>query len=532
MKINIIGGGPAGLYFAILMKKLDPSHEITVVERDGPNDTFGWGIVFSGRIMAILAERDPESHAAIMAASQTWESADTVHKGVKISVRGNNFSGIARIKFLNILHARCRELGVDLRHHVNVSDVNEWCDCDLLVGADGANSLVRRSYEIFFQPSIDLRQNRYTWLGTHQTFAGLTMGFRQTDVGLFIYHAYRFSPTTSTFIVECPPDVWLRAGLDRMSEADTLTYLANVFKDDLCGHELLANNFLRWYNFPLIKCKHWYHQNVTLLGDALHTAHFSIGSGTRLALEDAMYLADAFAKYPALSPRSALPSPNWGERLGVRAALAEYERTRKPRIEEFQEAATTSLLWLENVQQYLHLDPIPFTYALQTRSRRVGYNRLKKRDPAYIAQYDEWQKNQPQPGPIPEQFLELFQKRSFGHLAILLADGTPHVTPVWVDYDGQHVIINSAKGRLKDIRMSKCPWVAIEIADPDNPNRYVLVRGDVVEISEEGADKHLDKLAQRYLSREAYPPTWRFPNEVRRIYKILPKHVTPWEPFG
>jgi anthraniloyl-CoA monooxygenase len=531
MQINILGGGPSGLYFAILMKKLDPAHKITILERDGPDDTFGWGIVFSGRIMSILGERDPESHADIMRASQVWDSADTVHRGMRVSMRGNTFSGIARIKFLNILQQRCRDLGVQLKHHTNIIDIVSIRDCELLVGADGANSLVRQTYDMFFQPLIDLRQNRFTWLGTHQPFSGLTMIFRTVrlpngEEGLFIAHAYRFSPTTSTFIVECPPQTWLHAGLDRMTEAVTLSYLAEVFRDDLEGHDLVSNNFLRWRNFPLIKNKHWHHENVVLLGDALHTAHFSIGSGTRLALEDSMALADAFARYQPTG--SSVPAPGHG----VTAALVDYEHTRKPRVDEFQEAATTSLSWLENVQEHLHFDPVPFAYGLMTRSGRQGYHRIKHKDPEFIAQYDAWKRSQPREGPIPDQFLELFNKRSLGHLAMLMVDGTPHVTPVWVDYDGQHVIVNSAKGRLKDIAMSKRPQVAIEIGDPDNPNRYVLVRGVVVEISEEGADAHLDKLAQRYLSREVYPVSWRFPGEVRRIYKVLPTHVTAWEPFG
>jgi anthraniloyl-CoA monooxygenase len=518
MKVNIIGGGPAGLYLAILLKQRDPRHAIAVYERDRPDDTFGWGIVFAGRTLSLLAEYDPPSHAAVLDGLETWDNVDVVHCGERVSVGGNNFSGIARLRFLNILQQRCAELGVQLEFSRVVEEgvgVEALRDCDLLVGADGANSTVRRTYAPFFQPIIDLRQNRYVWLGTRRRFDGLTMIFRQSEAGLFIGHAYRFGPATSTFVVECPPDTWLRAGLDRLDEPAACAYLAEVFRGDLGGEPLLSNNFLRWQNFPLIKNKRWRHENVVLLGDALHTAHFSIGSGTRLALEDAMVLADAFR-----------------ERPGVEDALARFEALRRPRVEEFQEAALTSLVWLENVAEQLHLPPVPFAYRLMTRSRRTGYNRLSRKDPGFIARFDEWRATQPKEGAIPRDFLDLFRKRSFAHLATLMPDGTPQVTPVWIDYDGEYLIINSARGRRKDRNMEERPEVAVEIQDPDNPNRYLAVRGPVVAITEEGADEHLDRLAQRYLSREFYPPTWRFPGEVRRLYKIRPEHVLAWEPFG
>jgi len=522
MKINILGGGPAGLYFALLMKKQNPAHAITIMERDGPNDTFGWGIVFSEKTLLFLKDQDEPAYDAITAASQAWDYVVVGHKGETIKVAGNPISGVARLTFLNILHQRCRELGVDLRFHTNVTDVAPLAaDCDLLVGADGANSLVRRTYEGFFLPSVDVRQNKFIWLGTQQPFDGLTMIFREAEAGLFISHSYKFSPTHSTFIVECPPETWLKAGFERMTDEQTCAYLAEVFKDDLGGHPLLSNNFVRWLNFPLVKNKRWHHApqqgaHVVLLGDALHTAHFSIGSGTKLALEDSIALAKAFAEYPAVAD-----------------ALPAFQKVRKPIVDEFQEAALRSLTWLENVKAYLPLDPIPFTYRHMTRSKRVGYNRLKRGDPNFVARYDEWRKGQPpSPGPISNDFLDLFQKRTFAHLATLMPDGTPHVTPVWVDYDGQFILVNSAKGRLKDKHMEARPDVAIEIQDPDNPDRYVLVRGPVVEITEEGADAHLDRLSPRYLNRPQYPPGMRFPGEVRRLYKILPKHVTTWDPFG
>lgn len=372
MKINIIGGGPAGLYFAILMKLQRPAHAITVVERDGPEDTFGWGIVFSDQTFSYLAESDPVSFREIVASCEIWDNVDIVHKGVKVTVRGNRFSGIGRLHFLSILRARCRALGVELRYHTNVSDVDAYRTADLLVGADGANSAVRRTYQHAFEPTVDVRRNKYIWLGTHRLFHGLTLTFRANDDGQFIAHSYKFNQTTSTFIVECDAATWERAGFGQKSEAETCVYLQKVFADDLDGYALLTNNFVRWLNFPLVRNRHWHYENVVLLGDALHTAHFSIGSGTKLALEDAIALARCFA-----------------EDADGEAALTEFERVRRPVVEALQDAAYQSLQLLENIADEWELGPLPFAYKLMTRSGRVTHEKLRRRDPQFVEAYEK-----------------------------------------------------------------------------------------------------------------------------------------------
>jgi anthraniloyl-CoA monooxygenase len=372
MRINIIGGGPAGLYFALLMKKQNPAHAITVMERNAPDDTFGWGVVFSDKTLSYLKETDEESHYQITANFEVWDNVDVVHRGQKITIRGNRFSGIARIKLLQILQQRCQQLDVDLRFRTEVEDVDALlADCDLLIGADGINSTVRQRYGEFFQPQLSMGRNKYIWYGTNRLFHGLTLTFREREAGVFAAHSYKFNKTTSTFIVECDEQTWKRARFAQMSDEATREYLAEVFRDDLDNHPLLSNNS-KWINFANVRNARWSYRHVVLLGDALHTAHFSIGSGTKLALEDAIALYNCFQSSGT-----------------VKEALREFEKVRKPVIEEYQEAARESLLWFENARNYMHLAPLPFAYSLMTRSKRIDYENLKRRDPAFIAAYEQ-----------------------------------------------------------------------------------------------------------------------------------------------
>ena len=359
------------MYFAILMKKADPAHEITVYERNGPNDTFGWGVVFSGKTLRNLRAADEESHAEITRAFEAWDNVDVVHHDSKISIHGNSFSGIARLQLLKILQRRCEELAVKLLFRTEVPDVDSLrAECDLLVAADGVNSTARKQYSDYFIPSLDVRPNRYIWYGTKRLFHGLTLTFREYEAGVFAAHSYKFNKTTSTFIIECDQETWDTAGCSAMSDDQTRGYLERVFAKDLDGESLLSNNS-KWINFLLVKNKNWFFENVVLIGDALHTAHFSIGSGTKLALEDAIALFERFTATES-----------------VAAALGDFESTRKPVIEEYQAAAYESMRWFENARAYLKLSPIELAYAVMMRSGRVDYEDLKKRDPGFIAAYE------------------------------------------------------------------------------------------------------------------------------------------------
>jgi anthraniloyl-CoA monooxygenase len=371
MKINIIGGGPAGLYFAILMKKVSPAHQIRIYERNGPDDTFGWGVVFSGKTLANLRAADEESHAEITREFEAWDNVDVIHRDTKISIHGNSFSGIARLQLLKILQQRAEQSSVEIEFHTEIQDIESVRNgCDLLVGADGVNSTVRQRYASQFEPQLDMRTNRYVWYGTNQLFHGLTLTFRETGAGVFAAHSYKFNRTTSTFIVECDPETWDKAGFAHLSDEDTRAYLGEVFSKDLARHRLLTNNS-KWINFLLVKNKRWTFENVAMIGDALHTAHFSIGSGTKLAMEDAIALAECFQ-----------------EQTGVREALADFEAKRRPVIEDYQAAAFESMIWFENARRYMHLSPLELALKLMMRSGRVSYEDLKTRDPQFIKQYE------------------------------------------------------------------------------------------------------------------------------------------------
>ena len=372
MKISILGAGPSGLYFAILMKRVDPAHEIEIIERNPPDATFGWGVVFSEETLGALREADEESYIAITDTFAQWDAIDVHYRGARVSSRGHRFSAISRKALLGLLQDRARELDVELTFERELEDLGSLSDADLVVGADGVNSLVRRLYADELGANVDQHGTKFAWFGTDLVFDAFTFIFHETEHGLIQAHAYPFDGATSTFIVECTEEVWQRAGLDEMDEAASMEFCERLFAAELDGHRLLSNRSL-WTSFTHVNCESWHTGNVVLLGDAAATAHFTIGSGTKLAMEDSLALADAFLRHD-----------------GIPEALVDYELERQPVVERFQEVANESATYFENVRHYSGFDPVPFAFNLLTRSGRIGYANMTLRDAVFMRAVDGW----------------------------------------------------------------------------------------------------------------------------------------------
>lgn len=389
MKIVCIGGGPAGLYFGLLMKLQNPDNDIVVVERNRPYDTFGWGVVFSDATMENLRQADPVSAQTIGDAFNHWDDIETHFKGRAIRSKGHGFIGIGRKKLLNILQARCEEVGVELVFETNVEDEIEVArkyNADLVIASDGINSRIRNKYPESYQPDIDERNCRFVWLGTKKVFDAFNFIFVENEHGWFQAHAYRFEDGLSTFIVETPNETWEKAGIENRSQEEGIKYCEALFAPYLDGNELISNaSHLRgsaiWIRFPRVICNNWVHWAdvdnkkvpFVLMGDAAHTAHFSIGSGTKLALEDAISLAEHLKNDATLEQ-----------------ALEEYSAARSVDVLRIQNAARNSTEWFENVARYAHMEPEQFTYSMLTRSQRISHENLRLRDAEGIEQFERW----------------------------------------------------------------------------------------------------------------------------------------------
>ena len=380
MKVLCLGGGPAGLYFAISMKLRDPSHQITVLERNKPNDTFGWGVVLSDEALGRMQQNDPVSTDTIRASFAYWDDIAVVHAGVRTVSGGHGFAGIGRRAMLVILQARARELGVDLQFETEFRSAEEYRqEYDLVVATDGINSLVRREYADVFKPEVDLRRCKFVWLGTHAKFDdAFTFIFEKTAHGWVWAHVYQFDDSTATFIVECQPETWAAWGFEAMSKEQTVETCRKIFAAHLGGHELMSNAaHLRgsavWMQFPRVIAEKWFHENVVLIGDAAATSHFSIGSGSRLAFESAIALADYLHSEPDLP-----------------AAFQRYQDERRVEVLRTQSAARNSLEWFEQVERYLDMPSPQFAYSLLTRSQRISHENLRLRDPAWLRGAEDW----------------------------------------------------------------------------------------------------------------------------------------------
>jgi anthraniloyl-CoA monooxygenase len=379
VRIACLGGGPAGLYFAISMKLRNPAHEVVVLDRNRADDTFGWGVVLSDETLANLSANDAKSAESVRAHFAYWDDIAVYFKGAKTVSTGHGFCGIGRQRLLLLLQERARKLGVALRFQTEADGAADFArDYDLVVAADGANSRTRAVHAQHFKPNIDPRKCKFVWLGTHQKFDdAFTFIFKETARGWVWAHAYQFDADTATFIVECSEETWARYGFGAMSQVESIAACERIFASELGGHRLLSNaNHIRgsaWLNFPRVLCEHWSYRNIVLLGDAAATAHFSIGSGTKLALESAIALADDLHSEPTMA-----------------AAFAKYEDQRRVEVLRLQSAARNSMEWFEEIERYFHLDPVQFNYSLLTRSQRISHENLRLRDRSWLEGAERW----------------------------------------------------------------------------------------------------------------------------------------------
>jgi anthraniloyl-CoA monooxygenase len=379
VKVAVLGAGPAGLYFAISMKRRNPGHEITVFERNKPDDTFGWGVVLSAETLDNLAANDAVSAAWIREYFAYWDDIAVIHKGVRTVSTGHGFCGIGRKRLLLLLQRRARDLGIEIRFETEIGDPKPFMEShDLVIAADGLNSRSRAAFAEVFKPDIDVRKCKFVWLGTRQKFDdAFTFIFEETEHGWVWAHAYQFEPETATFIVECSEETWTAWGFGDMTRERSIAACERIFARHLGGHSLMSNaGHLRgsaWINFPRVLCERWSHRNLALLGDASASAHFSIGSGTKLALESAVALADYLHSEP-----------------GLAAAFEKYESARRTEVLRLQSAARNSLEWFEEVERYLDLDPVQFNYSLLTRSQRISHENLRLRDPEWLGGAEAW----------------------------------------------------------------------------------------------------------------------------------------------
>ncbi len=372
MKIKIVGAGPAGLHFAALMKRADPSHDITIYERSPRNATWGFGVVFSDRALEFLRADDPELYDYLTPHFESWPDITIVHNDARIPIAGNGFTSIGRLEMLTLMYAFVERLGIRIEFETEKTSLADIGEADLIVGANGAFSWIRQENEAKFGTTIDLRPNRFIWYGSTKPFNSLTLTFRNTDVGVFCAHHYRYGPDRSTFLVEVTDDTWRKAGFEGMSPEDTIAYCERVFAKDLEGHKILSNNSF-WRQFPAVWNETWSFDNVVLMGDALRTAHFSIGSGTRLAMEDAITLYKAFQE-------------KGGD---VQAALVRYKELRLRPMKSIWDAANVSIRWYEEMDELMKMDPVDFAYSYMTRTGRIDHAEVRRRDPELAGAYEK-----------------------------------------------------------------------------------------------------------------------------------------------